>query len=73
VPDYSPADFRRLAEPYFWPRLWFSSADRGRHWLKRYDGPTQQQCRDAMLIPWWDMGGGAQNWDSSEDTMGPWE
>eukprot|EP00435_Cladocopium_sp_Y103_P014701 s1291_g3.t1 len=58
VPGYSPAAFRRLAEPYYWPRLWRSSADRGRHWLQSYDGPTQQQCHDAMLIPYWAQGGG---------------
>ena len=52
-PDYAPEAFARMAEPYFWPKSWSSSALRGRRWRQDYDGPSLEQCQAIGLTPWW--------------------
>lgn len=43
----------RLAEPYFWPKIWHFSALRAEQWLHHYDGPTEEQCKELELEAWW--------------------
>jgi len=53
VPGYEAVDFMRLAEPYFWSKLWHISALRAEEWLHHYDGPSEEQCKELELEPYW--------------------